>query len=184
MRDYQNTISAKDVTFYIGKNVDTTVTKGHNTLFVIGIPDIEEVARVLTQHTDEDEITHIYFGAEQSFKVSTYEDMGGWTPVIQHFLTLDYWCSLDVDLSLVNFIHETDLSSWNQFVPVVSVKMPYITDLGYNAIVKIDDTDFNQSNAGVWCHRAHDLMSYDNYTPWNSYADDRVVRDGKDAVDT
>jgi hypothetical protein len=183
MRDYQNKVSPTDVTFFIGNNEDNSITKGFNTLFIIGVPDIEEIARVLTQYNGEEEVTHIYFGAEQSFKVSTYEDMSEWIPVIQHFLTLDYWCTLDLDLSLLNFIHETELSSWNQFVPVISVKIPYISDLGYNAIVKIDDSDFNHSNVGVWCHRTHDLMSYDKYTPWGKYADDVVVRDDKDTND-
>ena len=167
--------SVSDVNFFVGKNKEYTITKGQNTLYVIGIPDIEEITRVLTQYVGKDEITHIYFGTEQSFKVSTYEDMEEWTPVIQHFLVLDYWCTLDLDLSLVNFVHETDLVSWNKFIPMLSVKIPYATNLGYNAIVKIDDVQFNHSNCGVWCHQVHDLMDYSKYTKWSDYADDTVV---------
>jgi hypothetical protein len=130
---------------------------------------------VLTQYIGEDEITHIYFGAEQSFKVSTYEDMEDWTPTIQHFLTLDYSCTLDLDVSLINFVHETDLVSWNRFIPMISVKVPYASDLGYNAVIKIDDVAFNHSNYGVWCHQVRDLMDYNKYTCWSEYSDDTVV---------
>jgi len=177
MREYKNQFeaSSSDVKFFVGKNVEHTLTNGMNTLYVIGIPDIEEIIRVLTQYIGEDEITHIYFGAEKSFKVVTYEDMEEWTPTIQHFLTLDYWCTLDLDSSLLNFIHETDLVSWNKFIPMLSVKIPYASDLGYNAVIKIDDVDFNHSNTGVWCHQIHDLLDYSKYTCWSEYADDTVV---------
>jgi len=176
MRDYKNQLDSSDVSFFIGKTVDKTLTLGLNTLYVIGKPDIENIMRVLTQYVGEDEIKHIYFGAEQSFKVSTYEDMEEWTPTIQHFLTLDYWCTLDLDISLINFVHETDLSSWNKFIPLLSVKVPYANDLGYNAVIKIDDVSFNHSNHGVWCHQVHSLMDYNNYTGWGDYADDVVVK--------
>ena len=175
MKAYKNQLDPADVQFYVGISQEHTLAKGLNTLYVIGEPDIEEIVRVLTQYAGVDEIKHISFGAEQSFKVTTYEAMEEWTPVIQHFLTLDYWCTLDLDLSLVNFVHETDLVSWNNFIPMLSVKMPYIADLGYNAVVKIDDVNFNQTNNGIWCHQVHDLMSYASYTNWTAYEDDTVV---------
>ena len=164
-----------DVKFFVGRNMENTLTKNHNTLYIIGQPDIEEIMRVLTQYIGKDEITHIYFGAEQSFKVTTYEDMDEWTPTIQHFLTLDYWCTLDLDLSLINFVHETDLTSWNRFIPMISVKIPYAGDQGYHAVIKVDDVAFNQTNMGVWCHQLHDLMDYSKYTCWSDYSEDTVV---------
>jgi hypothetical protein len=175
MKEYKNQPDSTNVKFFVGVNADHTLTKGVGTLYVIGKPDIEEIIRVLTQYVGVDEISHIYFGAEQSFKVATYEDMEEWTPVIQHFLTLDYWCTLDLDLSLVNFVHETDLISWNKFIPMLSVKIPYVSDLGYNAVIKLDDVAFNQTNTGVWCHQIHDLLSYQKYTCWSAYADDTAV---------
>jgi hypothetical protein len=101
--------------------------------------------------------------------------MEEWTPTIQHFLTLEFWCTLDLDISLVNFIHETDMCSWNRFIPMLSVKVPYANELGYNAIIKIDDVEFNYSNHGVWVHHLHDLMSYKSFTSWSAYDDDVVV---------
>lgn len=177
MKHYRDQFDPEKVQFFVGKNYENTLTKGRNTLYVIGVPDIEEVTRILTQYIGDDEITHIYFGAEQSFIVSTFEDLDEWVPVLNHFLTLDYWCTLDLDLSLINFIHETELLSWNRFIPMISVKVPYISSLGYNAVIKIDDVQFNHSNSGVWCHQAHDLMDYSKYTKWSDYENDTVVRD-------
>jgi len=180
MKEYKNSTNNTNVQFFVGKNVEYTLSNGRITLYIIGIPDIEEITRVITQYTKEEEtenITHLYFGAEQSFKVSTYEEMERWLPTIQHFLTLDFWCTLDLDISLINFVHETELISWNKFIPLLSAKIPYIQDLGYNAVIKFDDTQFNHSNHGVWCHQIHDLMCYDRYTAWSEYADDVAILD-------
>jgi len=175
VRDFKNNTYPAGVRFFVGVHQDNSFAIGQNTLYVIGEPDIEGIARRIAQYNGEDEITHIFFGAERSFKVSTYEDMEEWTSTIQHFLTLDYWCTLELDASLVNFIHETDLSSWNRFIPMVSVKIPYVRDLGYNAVVKIDDVEFNYSNYGVWTHKVHDLMSNETFTSWDAYGSDMVV---------
>jgi len=177
MREYKNQSNNTNVQFFVGKNPEHTPAKDLPTLYVIGVPDIEEIIRIITQYMGKDEIKHIYFGAEQSFTVSTHEDMAEWIAIIQHFLTLDYWCTLDFDLSLVNFINESDLISWNRFIPLVSVKVPYAHNLGYNAVIKIDDTQFNHSNYGIWCHRVHDLLDYNKYTKWSDYADDVIVKD-------
>jgi len=175
VRDFKNHLWSPSIKFYVGIHKENSMAQGCKTLYVIGEPDIEEISRRLTQYDGEDEITHIFFGANHSFKVSTYEEMEEWTPTIQHFLTLDLWCTLDLDMSLVNFVHETDMCSWNRFIPMLSVKVPYVNDLGYNAIIKIDDVEFNYSNYGVWTHQMHDLMSYKSFTSWDEYKDDIVV---------
>jgi hypothetical protein len=180
IRDFKNHLEPMDVEFYVGKQQGNSIVNGFNTLYVVGEPDIENISRRLTQYSGEDEIIHIFFGASHSFKVSTFEEMVDWVSTIQHFLTLDYWCTLDMDVSLVNFIHETDLSSWNRFIPTLSVKIPYIRDLGYNAIVKIDDSEYQYSNNGVWNHRIHDLMSPESFTPWDAYNGDVIVTENMD----
>lgn len=174
-RSLIGTVKHGDVRFYVGVHQENSFAKGKKTLYVIGEPDIEDITRRLTQYNGEDEILHIFFGAEKSFKVSTFEEMEVWTETIQHFLTLDYWCTLEIDVSLVNFVHETDLSSWNRFIPMVSVKIPYMRDLGYNAVVKFDDVEFNYSNYGVWSHQIHNLMSNESFTSWDAYSNDMIV---------
>ena len=175
IRDFINNINHSEVRFFVGIHQDNSFALGQNTLYIIGEPDIEDIARRLAQYNGEDEITHLFFGAERSFKVSTYEDMEEWVSTIQHFLTLEYWSTLELDASLVNVVHETDLSSWNRFIPMISVKIPYARDLGYNAVIKIDDSEFNHSNYGVWTHHIHNLMSNESFTSWDAYSGDVVV---------
>jgi hypothetical protein len=58
---------------------------------------------------------------------------------------------------------------------MISVKLPYIQQLGYNATVKIDDKDFEATNPGVWCHSLHELQNRNNFTDWSKYTNDNVL---------
>ena len=59
---------------------------------------------------------------------------------------------------------------------MISVKLPYINQLGYNAVLKLDDNDFDSTNPGVWCHRLHDLQTVDTFTSWDDYTNDEVSK--------
>jgi hypothetical protein len=59
---------------------------------------------------------------------------------------------------------------------MLSVKLPYIKQLGYNATLKIDDKDFEFSNPGVWCHSLHALQKRAVFTPWSKYTQDEVLK--------
>jgi hypothetical protein len=58
---------------------------------------------------------------------------------------------------------------------MISVKIPYLQQLGYNATVKIDDKDFDATNPGVWCHSLHSLTNPANFTSWREYTKDSVL---------
>jgi len=79
---------------------------------------------------------------------------------------------LDFDVKDVETVLEMRCNEHNNFIPQVSVKIPYIKQLNYNAMIKIDDKTFNASNPGVWCHRAIDLMDHTKFTPWRDYTED------------
>jgi hypothetical protein len=60
---------------------------------------------------------------------------------------------------------------------MISIKLPYIQQLGYNATIKLDDKDFAATNPGVWCHSVHTLMQRDQvFTGWDKYTKDEVIR--------
>ena len=176
--EYKNN-NNQPVDFFVGQEVERTPAYGQFTLFVVGEPDIENIARRIAQYQDH-EITHIYMGANQSFHPSTYEEFDeNWIAPIIHFLTLGYWVTLDFDHSLVNLIQESPLCRYMQFVPMISVKFPDIRHLGYNATLKLDDVDFRFSNNGVWCHSLHELQSNEAFTSWAEYNDDEIISETK-----
>ena len=164
-----------NVNFFFGCEVEHTPAHGKNTLFVVGVQTVTDIALQLSRGNCVD---HIYFGANMSFPLSDSNDVGLWQPwedMIMPFLDKGYWCTLDVDSRCVEGLCESGLPEYNNFIPMISVKLPYIQQLGYNATIKLDDKDFAKSNPGVWCHSLHTLQDRNVFTHWSEYTKDLPV---------
>lgn len=163
--------------FFTGIEVEHTPAFGKQTLFVVGLQPVNEIA----YHFDRNPsgVEHIYFGANMSFPISIRtNDAVFWNPwekMIEHFLHKGYMCTLDIGVSQIEGLLESGLCEHNNFIPMISVKLPYARQLGYNATIKIDDKDFDATNPGVWCHNLHDLMSRDKFTDWSKYTKDNTL---------
>jgi hypothetical protein len=159
--------------FFTGVEVEHTPAFGKKTLFVVGVQSVADIASNLNG------CEHIYFGANMSFPSSIRtNDAVFWNPwenMIEYFLSRGYTCTLDINVSQVEGLLETGLCEYNNFIPMISVKLPYARQLGYNATIKIDDKDFAATNPGVWCHSVHDLMARDKFTDWDRYKKDEVL---------
>lgn len=167
--------------FFIGTEVEHSPAKDQRTLFVIGWQSRDDIAWQLGEINARSKhpITHIYFGANQSFPnphTDDAETWQAWEQMILPWLDKGYWCTLDLDVSSVAGLCEGSLAEHGQFIPMISVKLPYIKLLGYNATVKLDDLDFAATNPGVWCHSLHDLMDRNSFTSWNQYTKDEVIK--------
>ena len=162
--------------FFIGTEVEHTPAHGHKTLFVVGLQSTKEILDTLGS---QQHITHVYFGANMSFPSSIRtNDAVFWNPwenMVQRCLDAGYLCTLDLDVSQVEGLLESGLCEHNNFIPMISVKLPYIRQLGYNATVKIDDKDFRATNPGVWCHSLHTLQKRSVFTDWSKYTKDEPL---------
>jgi len=181
-RDYTDG-SAEGITFFTGVEIEKTPAYGMKTLFVVGDHDpatVLHIANDTQSYLDESRrIRHIYFGANQSFPKLEINDAKGWQPweyMIQSCLDEGYWCTLDLDIAQVEGLLESALVEHRQFIPQISVKLPYLQQLGYNATIKIDDKDFAASNPGVWCHSLHDLLDRNKFTSWDQYGKDEIIK--------
>jgi hypothetical protein len=164
------------VAFFVGDEVEHTPAHGKKTLFVVGVHAPAAVSKYLDNNLVG--IEHIYFGANQSFPNLRATDGGEWAKwetMIYHFLDKQYWCTLDIDIACVEGLVESGLCENNKFIPMISAKLPYVGLLGYNATIKLDDTDFNHSNPGVWCHSVHALLERKVFTPWDHYTKDQPL---------
>jgi hypothetical protein len=173
-RDYETGVS-EDVTFFVGTEIEKTPAFGMRTLFVVGVQD----ASVILNMVKNNECTHIYFGANQSFpklETNDFEGWGDWQDMIMECLGAGIWCTLDIDVSQVEGLLEGPLVEQINFIPQLSVKIPYLTQLGYNATIKLDDKDFKATNPGVWCHTLHSLTSRDTFTSWDQYGKDEIIK--------
>jgi len=165
-----------NVNFFFGTEVEHTPAHGMDTLFVIGVQPTTTIAEKLAGTTYQTK--HIYFGANMSFPkidVNNGGEWAKWETMIYHFLDLGYWCTLDVDISCVEGLCESGLCEHSHFIPMISAKLPYIGQLGYNATLKLDDKDFKATNPGVWCHSIHALLDRDNFTDWSKYTKDEPL---------
>jgi hypothetical protein len=160
-----------NINFFHGTEVEHTPAYGKKTLFVVGVQSVDDIAANLNG------CEHIYFGANQSFPNYDTNARGwlDWENMIRPFLDRDYLCTLDIDVKCVEGMLEGGFTEYHNFIPMISVKLPYLQQLGYNAIIKIDDKDFKSTNPGVWCHSLHNLLTRETFTDWSQYTKDKVL---------
>jgi hypothetical protein len=170
-----NRLGHHNASLFVGTEVEHSPAYGQKTLFVVGIQPQELIEAAMVVH----KCTHIYFGANQSFpNIDTNNSQWTqWENMIHPFLSKGHLCTLDIDVNQVEGLLESGLTERRNFIPMISVKLPYIQQLGYNATIKLDDKDFAATNPGVWCHSVHDLMKRDQaFTDWYKYTKDEIVR--------
>jgi hypothetical protein len=169
-RNYANRTEQQDVaTYFTGTEVEKTPAYGMKTLFVVGVRPVDEILRTAN-------LPHIYFGANQSFDAVTNEDWIAWETMITAILKAGYWVTLDLDVSDVENLHESCLTEYQKFIPMISIKLPYTGLFNYNTTIKIDDKGFEATNPGVWCHQLHDLMDRSKFTTWDEYKEDNLIK--------
>jgi len=166
-----NTEERQGVIFFTGYEVEHTVAHGMYTLFVVGTPSLEHIL----EWAQRCEVKQIYFGTSQSFNPETYDDWKTWNKLIQGCLEAGYWVCLDFDVKYAEEIHEDGWCENNRFIPMISVKLPYIKLYNYNTTLKIDDKTWGSTNPGVWTHQLHRLMSIHKYTHWDQYTQDSEI---------
>tara|TARA_A200000159_G_C7275007_1_gene318985 strand:- start:143 stop:673 length:531 start_codon:yes stop_codon:yes gene_type:complete len=168
-RDYDDGVK-DDVVYFTGYEVEHTPVHGEHTLFVVGPQDPAEVIA----KAKKEAVEHVYLGANQSFNID-----GGtsrqWDGLVEELCQAGFWVTLDYDIRYHEYVLEAGYNEQNKFISMISVKMPYIDQLNYNACVKIDDKDFKASNAGVWVHYARDLQPRDKFTSWEKYENDSPI---------
>lgn len=169
------------VTFFIGTEVEHTPAYGKKTLFVVGVQSVAAINEILDDAFSGigSPIDHIYFGANMSFTnpdVNNVDEWTKWEHMIKPFLERGFWCTLDIDVRSVEGLAEGSLCEYHTFIPMISVKLPYVQLLGYNATIKLDDKNFKASNPGVWCHNLHNLRNRRNFTDWSKYTQDQIIK--------
>ena len=170
-----NRAGHNEVSFFIGTEVEHTLAFGQRTLFVVGLQD----SQIVQQEAKNNDCEHIYFGADQSFPALAVNDADAWREwevMVQDCLEAGWLCTLDLDVQQAEGLLESALVEFNNFIPMISVKLPYIRQYGYNATIKIDDKDFAATNPGVWCHSLHELQKRKVFTDWSKYTKDEVIK--------
>jgi hypothetical protein len=170
-----------NISFFVGTEVEHTPAFGQITLFVVGLQSMADINKALSTHRALGGylVTHVYFGANQSFPNPAFTDAhtwNAWEAMINNVLNQGLFATLDLDVSAVEGLLESSLVEHHNFIPMISVKLPYIKQLGYNATIKLDDKDFAATNPGVWCHSLHSLQKREVFTDWSKYTKDEIIQ--------
>lgn len=162
-------------TFYVGPEVCQTTAYSKKTLFVVGEQPITKIKSMV----DEYKTPHVFLGANRSFDSSTNPY---WESTVRtllndgRFVSLEYPSSFHE--SLLNVLGE-DIWKCRNFIPVLSVQIPKVSLSSVNLTVKIDDSNFNDTNPGVWCMNHQELTDSNRFTSWdelNTDVDVSVVK--------
>jgi hypothetical protein len=161
----------EDTKFFIGTEVEHSPAYGQRTLFVIGLQNPKEIlARALNNNCP-----HIYLGANQSYRPTNSKEYSDWDFVLISLLKEDIWVTLDFDVADAEEVLEGGMTEYDTFIPMISVKLPYINQFNYNTTLKLDDKDFKATNPGVWSHSLHNLLDRKVFTDWSKYTQDEII---------
>lgn len=173
-RNYSDGESS-DVKFFTGFEVEKTPAYDMDTLFVVGPQSLKDIIK----HAEHQGSEHIYLGANQSFHVDLTQHHEGevkkWSDIVNGLLDDNYWVTLDYDIKYHEWILSCGFNENEKFISQISVKLPNIEQLNYNACIKIDDENFDATNPGVWIHQIHDLMDRKKFTNWDQYSKDEKL---------
>ena len=97
-RDYNNG-KQDDVVFFTGREIEKTPAYDKETLFVVGIPPVEDILKIVNRTN----IDHVYLGANPKFKLTgemgTDDEQEGWDLMVNTLLKQGLWVTLDYDVA-------------------------------------------------------------------------------------
>jgi len=173
----------ESVKFFVGPEIEQTPAFCKKTLFVVGLQDIAEIETLAREH----KTPHIFLSANRSF--DSVEMKGGvyvvgdtlasdWAAQIHALLDMGFMVSLDYPAHKhVYVLQILSPAIWQSrnFVPVLSVAIPCVSTSSINLTVKIDDSNFGETNPGVWCMNHTEVTDSNRFTAWSEYGDDVVI---------
>ena len=163
----------KDVTVFSGIEVEHTPAYGLQTLFLarndLTFDQIQELAVMSNAEA-------IYYGANKSYMHNQFMQV----PQIIKFLEHGYYVTVDYPYELHQLVSQKYALTWKhkKFIPFCSIIMPD-SEEDTSLYFKIDDTDFNKTNPGVWTMGMKDFKSKAGYTIWDDYKKDEPIEENK-----
>lgn len=159
--------------FFTGFEVEKTNNHLVFTLFVVG----SYSAPVILEKVKEVDADHVYLGANKYFKHNDVDETQDKHTIVT-LLDKKIKVTLDYPVYKHEQVYETlgaEVFDSKYFTAMISVEIPHIRYLNKNAIVKIDDVDFEYSNDGVWTHKIKNLQTKETFTSWKEYGDDQPL---------
>ena len=116
--------------YFVGIEVENTTMKGEKTLFIVGVKETHDIIKRALAHG----IRHLYFGTSQSFTPDSESEWTAWTHMIRELLDKKFWCTLDFDVEYAEQVLEMGLDEYDNYISMISVKLPYIKQFNLSLI--------------------------------------------------
>ena len=172
LRDYKNGYF-EDVRMSSGKEIEHTPAYGLQTLFLarndLTLAQIEEQAVMVQAEA-------IYYGANRTYM----HNHGMQLSQIIQLCDKGYYVTVDYPYELHDEVKEKFNIVWKheKFIPFCSIIFPHTED-DTQLCIKVDDTDFNKTNPGVWTMTMNDFKSKSGHTKWEEYKKDEPITEDK-----
>jgi len=149
--------------FSVGKEIDRTICKGKETLFVSGWQPKEEIlARALNQ-----KINYIHF---TDFNPVLGKQFNLWEKLIKDLLKVkDLVVTLEFEPKYCRDIIEMKFNEKENFVPIICFCIPDAEKFNINSSFKITDKWFAGSNEGMWTAPLTNLFKKSYLNSWHKY---------------
>ena len=173
MKRIYSTGAKKDVTVFSGIEVEHTPAYGKQTLFLarndLTFDQIQECAVMANAEA-------IYYGANRSYIHGHFMQV----PQIMKFLEHGYYVTVDYPFELHQMVSQKFALVWKheRFIPFCSIIFPDSAE-DTSLYFKIDDSDFNKTNKGVWTMGMENFKSKAGFTKWDEYKQDEPIEESK-----
>ena len=169
-RDYK-TGKSDSVGVFSGLEIEHTPAYGKQTLFLARNDLYFDQILALAEKVKAEAI---YFGANRTFM----HNIANTPHLIRRLMRRGYWCTIDYQHCVHNEVKERFSDIWNEekFIPFCSIIFPD-SETDDNLCIKVDDTDFNKTNPGVWTMTMDHFKQSSGFTSWKEYTQDEPIEE-------
>lgn len=163
-RDYETWVT-DEVQFFVGKEVEATVFRWLQTLFVDYT--LYESGVQIYAKAKSAWVSHVYIGANHTFDLEKFRKS---QISLAEFPDMNFTFEIPVE-----YRNEIVDSAPANFCFILSVRIPYIDNLPSNTFIKFDDIDFKATNSGVYVARVRHLLEESDFNDWSVYTADKLI---------
>jgi len=149
--------------YSLGREVDNTIMKGVETLFVHGWQPKEEIlARALNN-----KVHHIHF---TNFNPGNRNQFNLWADLLKELLAVkDLYISLEFTPNYCSDIINMECNNSNNFIPILNFIIPDLAEYNENTCYKINDKYLTYSNDGIFSESIEKMTRKSYFEPYLKY---------------
>lgn len=168
----------EEKTIWYGPEVEYTRFFGKPTMCIRGVPPIEDIDEALGKFPH---VSHLYFGGPYDYK-----NPAGPFQNEEEIQTIESYLLAGNNITVAvepNQMHGNILDFFKRHAKnknlciFILTKVPHLDVLSDRIDLKLDDPfGVGGNNGGVWVISAKEFMRDDNYTPWDIYDVDFLIK--------